>query len=87
MTKSLLTPQDIKNYIYKIVEEVHPREPIYYCLYDLSKKVSISVYNLKAYTKQGMPCVKYSKTKRYNIKKVIEWLDNNNIPFTINDEF
>lgn len=87
MTKSLLTPQDIKNYIYKVVEEIHPRETIYYCLYDLSRKTGISVHNLKTYTNQGMPCVRYFKTKRYNIKKVIDWLDKNNIDFTIDNEF
>ena len=82
--KSLLTQQYIKNFIYETIEKIHPREPVYYCLYPLSRILGISVYNLKQYTNKGMPCVRYRKTKRYNITKVIEWLDKNNISFKLN---
>ena len=47
--------------------------------------LGISVYFIKKYTRQGMPCVRYLKTKRYNINKVIEWLNKNNIEFKLNN--
>ena len=85
MTRSLLTPKDIKDFIYSAIQDVHSIRDIYYSVYQLSDALGISVYFIKKYTRQGMPCVRYLKTKRYNINKVIEWLNKNNIEFKLNN--
>lgn len=85
INKSLLTPEDIRNFIYETVQKVHPRTDVMYCPKHLEKILNMSRYFIKKYTKQGMPYVKYNKVKRYNINKVIEWLNENNIPYSVNE--
>jgi hypothetical protein len=86
MTKSLLTPKDIKNFIYKVIQDVHPcTNEVYYGIYKLSEITGISVHLIRKYTNKGMPFTSNGKVNKYNINKVIEWLNKNNIEFTINN--
>ena len=84
--KSLLTQQDIKNFIYETIQQLHPRKNVYYCIKQLSKVFNKTLYAMKRYAKMGMPYVKYGKVRRYNINKVIEWFNKNNIDYEINDK-
>lgn len=85
MTKSLplLTSRDIKNFIYDAATKVKQGLPVLYSAKSLCAKIGyLDPETISSYVKQGMPYVACKKRKKFILKEVIKWLDDNNISYT-----
>lgn len=86
---SLLTEQDIKNFILAAIEGICcPRQELYFSKRQICKKLNIHETQFTRYIQAGL---KYDalrgKRKVYNIKHVIRWLNEHNIEFTETSDF
>ena len=90
MTKSpLLTQQDIKNFIIQQIKKAKPREQAYFVRNVICRKLGLNVYTfMRNYEKNGLK-YSYTRGKRnyYNLNEVIRWLDEHNIPYTMDNSF
>ena len=84
MTKALLTEKDIKNFILQCVEKAKPRPDVYFVRKVLCRKLTLDEKTFERhYAKNiGFSYIK-GKRKYYSIRKVINWLNEHNIPYTL----
>lgn len=74
MTKSLLTPQDIKAFILEEIDKIDIRQKGYYRLTHIARKFGLSPYDLRRFNPRIKPAYIKGKVKYYNIEKVASFL-------------
>jgi hypothetical protein len=88
MTKSLLTQQDIKNFILEEIDKASPRKDCYFVRRHICYKLGISEYVfIHKFEKAGLkPSFVKGTRNYYNVNHVIKWADEHNLSYVVTNE-
>lgn len=81
MTKSLLTSQDIKNFILQEINKIDTRQEGCFSLMSIAKKLGVSYFKLRRLRDKIKIAYVKNKSTYYNIDTVIKFLNDHNIEF------